>query len=221
MVLHGHGEGIRSGKLEIPVGKAWYRIGGRCQGERRMGIGREAACVIVIVAMSAGCRGPAATKPDAGAVAVQADAASPDALPAAMLGMWYQDNAEGRASCAAYRALPSDLKLKPGEDPVEAWYTMLGAMVVTPRLLHDYAEYGEGNFYNLVEASPTGNNAWTLQVRVGIDGPAEEEQPSETVRVRLEGSRMHLTWPDGPRKHSETSFRCGDVRSDLYGAAEP
>lgn len=145
-------------------------------------------------------------------------------LPAELLGVWHADDEEGRAACARYRALPATLPEETFDvGDVPHWATMVGAMVVTPRLMHSYAEYGEGNFYEIVKVSSTGTNAWMLKARVGIDviPDADDALVTETILVKLEGDRMRLAWPDDPREQSETSFRCGDVRSDLYGPADP
>ena len=93
---------------------------------------------------------------------------------------------------------------------------MVGSIVITPRLIHEYSEYGEGNFNEVREIASLGDGSWRVKVQVGIDSMPADDAHFEAYLLELQQER--LSWE--PYKADEESpssyFRCGDVRTDLY-----
>ena len=95
---------------------------------------------------------------------------------------------------------------------------MIGSIVITPRLIHEYSEYGEGNFNALREIASLGDGVWQVEVLVGIDFIPTDDDDSGTDAYLLELRQERLRW-EPRRANRECSwdyFRCGDVRADLY-----
>src|SRR5690606_6996807 len=81
--------------------------------------------------------GQGAARPHAAPPAPRADAAR---ISEPALGVWYPDDAQ--AQCGHYLQAPG-----PDDDVDADTIALVGALVVTPRLVHAYAEYGEGEFH--------------------------------------------------------------------------
>lgn len=135
------------------------------------------------------------------------------ALPTALRGVWYRDDAVGRAQCDRYRALPEDI----GETD-EGWISMIGSIVITPTLIHEYSEYGEGNFNVVKEIANLGDGSWQVKVHVGIDSMPDDDSDLEVEAYLLELQQEQLSWEPYRTngEHAPSYFRCGDVRTDLY-----
>lgn len=134
-------------------------------------------------------------------------------LPAQLIGVWSSDDADGRAQCDRYRALPADIG---GSD--DGWISLIGSVVITPSMIHQYSEYGEGNFYAVRGIETLGVGGWKVVVQVGIDTiPADEDQSdTDTYRLKLQQERLSLE-PEAPAEdHASVYFRCGDIRRDVY-----
>lgn len=136
----------------------------------------------------------------------------PAELPTAVHGVWHRLDEAGRAQCERYLALPEDIS-----ETDEGWISMLGSVVITPTLIHEYAEYGEGNF-NLVHAiTDQGDGSWLVTVNVGIDFIPAADDTSGLDTYQLNLQQQELRWEprrflgrDGP-----AYFRCGSLRADL------
>lgn len=134
-------------------------------------------------------------------------------LPTMLLGIWFRDDAEGRTKCDRYRSLPESI-----EKSDEAWISMIGSIVITPRLIHEYAEYGEGNFYSVRDVESLSDRSWQVEASGGIDSMPDEDIPAEleTHQLELEQGRLRLDMHQSRADHTSTYFRCGSVRNDLY-----
>jgi hypothetical protein len=111
--------------------------------------------------------------------AAQAEVPEPLAVPDALHGLWVSDDADGRAQCTGYRAL------------ADSWESggsaMVGMLVVTPTYMQTFAEYGEGNFYQIQQLSPLQSDRWKITAWVGID---ELPEPGEAARVEMQLQRQ-------------------------------
>ncbi|MGY1531266.1 hypothetical protein [Luteimonas sp. A649] len=136
----------------------------------------------------------------------------PVALPTAVHGVWHRHDVAGRAQCERYLALPEDI----GETD-EGWMSMVGSIVITPTLIHEHSEYGEGNFNVVKEIADLGDGSWLVSVQVGFDfiPAADDDLGVDTYRLDLQ--QRILRWE--PRRfegeHEPGYFRCGDLRADL------
>ena len=95
---------------------------------------------------------------------------------------------------------------------------MVGSIVVTPGLIHEYAEYGEGNFNVVREIASLGDGAWRVEVQVGIDSMPADDADIEVEAYLLELQQGRVSWQSykADEKLTSSYFRCGDVRTDLY-----
>ena len=134
-------------------------------------------------------------------------------LPAVLHGVWYQDDAAGRAQCDRYRALPENI----GETD-DGWISLVASVVITPRLVHEYSEYGEGNFNAVRDVESVGDGSWRVKVEVGIDYMPADDADTGVEAYLLELKQGRLGWSpyEVTRGHASSYFRCGDVRTDLY-----
>lgn len=134
-------------------------------------------------------------------------------LPAELIGVWSSDDADGRAQCDRYRALPADIG---GSD--DGWISLIGSLVITPNMIHQYSEYGEGSFNAVRGVETLGAGDWKVTVQVGLDTiPAEGGQSdTDTYRLILQSDRLMLESGAPAEKHASVYFRCGDIRRDVY-----
>lgn len=95
---------------------------------------------------------------------------------------------------------------------------MVGSMVITPRLIHEYSEYGEGNFNVVREIASLGDGSWRVKVQVGIDSMPADDAGIEVEAHLLELKQERLSWEryKADEENPSSYFRCGDVRTDLY-----
>ncbi len=134
-------------------------------------------------------------------------------LPAELIGVWSNDHADGRAQCDRYRALPVDI----GESD-DGSISLIGSVVITPRMIHQYSEYGEGNFNAVRTIETLGPGDWTVAVQVGIDTvPTDQDQSgTNTYRLKLRQGRLSLKSEAPAEGRASVYFRCGDIRRDVY-----
>jgi hypothetical protein len=59
--------------------------------------------------------------------------------PSVTHGVWFADNSDGREQYRAYKRID-----KANADAVST--RLAGATIISPRLIHEYADYGEGGF---------------------------------------------------------------------------
>ena len=133
-------------------------------------------------------------------------------MPKSLLGVWHEDTQHGRDQCERYRRL--DIDQQPAD---EASDPLVGALVITDRIVHAYSEYGEGNFFSIQNVQQLSAGQWRVQSRVYIDTmPFEGEPGTESVDLfLLHGGKLRWTEEGrGGRTQSESPFflRCGPVR---------
>ncbi|RDV06013.1 hypothetical protein DXH95_00735 [Sphingorhabdus pulchriflava] len=138
-------------------------------------------------------------------------------LPNAVQGIWMTDDGEGRAQCKAYLAAMQ-------ADNEDAYMQLVGAEVISANMLHSYAEYGEGNFYQPKRIEKLGKQVWRITAAVGIDG-SPEGQDSGTAKFKLSLIRSKLKWDmesfDGKPVDSWDAhlyFRCTAVPTGMYAS---
>lgn len=132
-------------------------------------------------------------------------------LPDTLMGVWYRDDTEGASKCDRYRALPGGA----GQTD-EAVIVLVGSLVVTSNLIHEVAEYGEGNFHAVEVVEPADDDAWRITTRLGIDSIPDDSSGEQRVVSRLSLRAGKLQWraltdPDAP---APRYVRCGAVRPD-------
>ncbi|MBK7163653.1 MAG: hypothetical protein IPH79_14755 [Sphingomonadales bacterium] len=152
-----------------------------------------------------------------GLIAGPVAAAKISLLPNAVQGIWMTDHGEGRAQCKAYLAAMQ-------ADNEDAYRQLVGAEVISANMLHSYAEYGEGNFYQPKRIEKLGKQVWRITSAVGIDG-SPEGQDSGTAKFKLSLIRGKLKWDmesfDGKPVDSWDAhlyFRCSAVPNGMYAS---
>jgi len=170
--------------------------------------------LIVCAAHSTGCAHAGAITANSSAASADTPMSRPDELPEALRGVWYRDDATGHAQCERYRgASPQVID--------EESIAMIGSLVITPRLVHEYADYGEGTFFAVRTINRSGN-AWQIEAAVGIDTISTLEPDQDPDPYRLELAQGKLLWePWDDALQSQPYFRCGNVRPDYLGRAAP
>lgn len=135
----------------------------------------------------------------------------PTTVPDQLGGVWYVDDADGRSSCRKYLTTDAATIERTGQDP------LIGAVVISQRIVHRYSEYGEGDFFVVNKAFKEREGTWSLSGNVFVDSlPGEGElgaELSERFELSKNGAVLSSSEAAG-----ETFFRCGNVRNDLYGA---
>lgn len=177
--------------------------------------GCKPACLLLaLVAATTGCRASTG-EPDSNQVAARKDSTVPTRLPDVLTSVWYPDDTEGAASCRRYRTLSG---AKEGHD--EAVMALVGSLVVTPHLIHVFAEYGEGDFHVVERVDPEGGSTWRVDARLGIDALPDERASEDRVVSRLSLRDGKLRWESPARagNASSTYFRCDSVKPDIHPA---
>lgn len=170
--------------------------------------------LIVCATHSAGCAHAGATTASSSGLSADVPVSRPDELPKALRGVWYPDDATGHAQCERYLGASPQV----GDEESIA---MIGSLVVTPSLVHEYADYGEGTFFAVRTINRNGD-AWKLEVAVGIDTIPTVEPDQDFDLYRLELAQDKLIWePWDKALQSQPHFRCGDIRPDYLGRASP
>ncbi|QIG54546.1 hypothetical protein G6N82_10620 [Altererythrobacter sp. BO-6] len=142
---------------------------------------------------------------------------TPAAFPRQVQGIWYSDDAEGRARCKAFLGGLA-------ADDGEAYNFLVGAEVIRAGMWHSYAEYGEGNFYEIRTLGKIGKRSWRVSTLTGIDTMPDPEFSAEaTFRFRID--KGILTWVfesfDGTPVDSwdeQRLFRCAPVPEGMYAS---
>lgn len=127
-------------------------------------------------------------------------------LPAAVQGVWFKGDADGRAQCAAYKRVAN------GRDSDEIWRSLILGSVITPRRMHAVAEYGEGNVYDVRSVSGNAKAGWMVTSILTLDGG--DPEPG-TVRFRLKSlaaDKLQIMFIERGRSGAtEVNFRCAPV----------
>lgn len=136
--------------------------------------------------------------------------------PRALQGIWFDNNAEGRAQCQAYKSAD-----KTDRDEVSG--RLVGGVLISGSIMHAYSEYGEGNFYQLRRLEKVGRDNWRVAVAVGIDTVPEASQAEDdvfavqlfkavlTVRTKPQALDLKESWRVAYRLR-----RCADVPAGIY-----
>jgi hypothetical protein len=132
-------------------------------------------------------------------------------------GIWFDANPSGREQCRAYKKAN-----KANKDEISSH--LVGSVVISSRLIHYYAEYGEGDFYEIESsAEKTGRQGgWRMLAYVGIDERPDRSNVQEVIVVmKLSRRKLHLRYElvDGPNIQGgahQTLSRCADVPEDMY-----
>lgn len=132
-------------------------------------------------------------------------------VPDALRGVWYADGTEGRTACRAYLSIDAATVERTGMDP------LVGAVVVSRRMVHRYSEYGEGNFFRVDRARKDSAGAWALSGQMFFDSVPSDGEPGVTHSERLELTGNGQSFSSSEAK-GVSYFKCGEVRSDLYRA---
>lgn len=127
-------------------------------------------------------------------------------IPKRYHGLWQENNAEGHESCKIYK---SGATLGPDDDfPLG----VVGATIITAKLIHDVAEYGEGDFHHVEMVKEAKRNAIAVTAQTSLDG--SEEYPGKTRMMLTFGPRNKLsitTAQDAGGSREVVYFRCADV----------
>jgi hypothetical protein len=134
--------------------------------------------------------------------------------PNVVQGVWMSDDEPGRAQCRQY--LEAYSRDKTTSD------FLVGAEVITKKIWHSYAEYGEGNFYFPKSLRHISRNRWRASATIGIDTMVEigEEQTS-TFRFYLSAGKLIWVVETVAGKPVDSwdehrYFRCAGVPSGFY-----
>jgi hypothetical protein len=132
-------------------------------------------------------------------------------FPVPLRGVWYADDAAGKAQCQGYLAVD-----KSNAEQVSA--TLVGAVIIDRSTMHDYAEYGEGNFYALRRLKASGRNRWFADAATGIDAPPEASaREDESFTLQLARGRLMASQTPIPPCATRTNkiayklARCADL----------
>jgi hypothetical protein len=135
-------------------------------------------------------------------------------------GIWFDANPHGRQQCRDYKAVMNAREAD--KDVISAH--LVGATVIGPQLIHDYAEYGEGNFY-VVESDRVklDRRSWQVLAFLGIDGlPARGAWPTKViVTMTMSGGKLYLRYQEegvanaNYGTHSRL-VRCAKVPEGMY-----
>ncbi len=123
-------------------------------------------------------------------VLLDAPPAPSAALPTVLQGIWMADSRQCRRHAAALRSGDGDQIIG----------ALVGAVVIEGDLLHDVAEYGEGNFYRTTVVAQQGRGRWIMQSLIGIDAIPDGSDTYQTrsFDVTVRGNRMALAFADRP-----------------------
>jgi hypothetical protein len=90
-------------------------------------------------------------------------------------------------------------------------------------MMHGYADYGEGNFYELRRLEKTSRNSWHADIAIGIDTvPEASQSKDETIILRLTQSKLTIsTIPAPPDRKNDRQLqyklhRCSFPFKGLY-----
>jgi hypothetical protein len=164
-----------------------------------------AMTLVVPLGCAAGAQSAPAPREAASNAATQDQAT----VPLALRGTWYPDDVQGRAKCESYLRTDAMTIERTGSDP------LVGAVVATPRMIHRYSEYGEGDFFRVDRADKQSDGAWMLSGQVFVDSRPDDGMRGleHAERFEMDADRLSFSSSDRP---NQRFFRCGDVRGDLY-----
>ncbi len=123
------------------------------------------------------------------AAPLHAQVPPPPLVPRALHGVWVMNSAQ----CAQYLAAR---RRSDGEAQTNA---LIGAVIISARLIHAASEYGEGNFYEPTQVVQRSAGRWQMSGRVGIDTiPVRgDDSPSFVLDLRMAAGRLLFTEVEG------------------------
>lgn len=140
------------------------------------------------------------------ATAHASPAIADNGIPDRFHGLWQENNAEGRESCKLYK---SGATLGPDDDfPLG----VVGATIITAQLIHDVAEYGEGDFHHVETMKKAKRNTIAVTAQTSMDG--SEDYPGKTRMTLTLASKSKLsitTVQQAGGSKEVVYFRCADV----------
>ena len=127
-------------------------------------------------------------------------------IPKRYHGLWQENNAEGHESCKIYK---SGATLGPDDDfPLG----VVGATIITTKLIHDVAEYGEGDFHHVETVKEAKRNAIIVMAQTSVDGSEEYSGKTRmTLALGLRNKLSITTAQDAGGSREVVYFRCADV----------
>lgn len=127
-------------------------------------------------------------------------------IPKKLRGIWSENDADGKLQCERYKLATRDARDKEND---ELSNSLVGSLVITRHMIHDYAEYGEGNFYAIERISRTRGDKWKVTAQIGIDTFPSDEDARDIVAFELSLSSNLLYWKE--EEAPSSYFRCDDL----------
>ena len=177
--------------------------------------GCKLACLLTVAIAFTGCSASMPSTMPVDAEAEKQEGSAPlTRLPDVVIGVWYPDDAEGASKCESYRALSRTVRTESTHEGIDV--VSVGSLVVAPDLIHEFAEYGEGDFHVVERVEPDGSGAWRITARLGLDSMPDKPSGENPVVSRLSLHGDKLLWqPEGQLGASPTRyFRCDAARDD-------
>lgn len=136
-----------------------------------------------------------------------------ETFPSEIQGIWMTDDGEGQVQCRNYRAAE-----RSGD--VDATEYLVGSEVIRSARWHSYAEYGEGNSYEVASVQAMSAERWRMKANTYIDN---ETGGQAIFRVHIEDGKLFWLFEsfDGLAVDSwdeHRYFRCADVPDELYAS---
>lgn len=121
-------------------------------------------------------------------------------------GTWYEDNEEGRSFCKNY--LEEIKTLSKNEHP----FALDTSTVISSRMIHAVAGYGEGNFHQVLRVEKASDKSSIIYAKVSFDGQDETMGTSATVLEKMPDNRLWIaTSYDGKSPTEATYFKCSGI----------
>lgn len=161
---------------------------------------------LIILLVTCACTSTQATERERQATA--------STLPSSLFGIWYENNADGKRSCKAY------IKIKSSKDTDAVSASLVGSLIITAKLVHDYSDYGEGDFYAVKNVAKLGSHGWKVNTLVSVDTmPSDNgyDSGAETLNLVVESGVLVVTiegWKD--QRNSQGYFRCSEVSKGMH-----
>ena len=139
------------------------------------------------------------------AVAAELDV-SPRAniMPAELIGVWHDNNDEGRKQCATYQKNP----ISRGDHD-----RLAGSVLISASMIQTRAESGPDEYYRPDWISRSGRTTWLVRSNYysgafPVNGDDREPEAYMTDTMTLQGRT--LVWT-GPETSTRKLFRCSDL----------
>ena len=124
------------------------------------------------------------------------------ALPAALVGAWVSDDADGAQQCRSYRDTSAPL----ANDGVG----LIGMLLISPGQMHRVAEMMEGDFYTPTSVESPRADQWAVTAIEQFDGPLDGQDANQvTVHLVLQDEVLWLSVDaDQPGADHQVWRRC-------------